>query len=356
MSEFAGISTLSDLLAVQLNGSAIEYGLDKLNAEVVKSLDSYNKQLTEMNSKYCETVSEQVKVFGTNDTISMVKVDEFGSAPSKMTKGTWEVAFPLEKYSSKIGYTFDWLQLASVDEVNQKLMNLQTSHALETIKDMKKALFTMNSNVVFADKYDNGHEITLRGFWNGDGSKIPANASGTTFNGATHTHYIGSASGTLAGSDIDALIALVTEHDNTQNLMIAVNVADASKLDSFTDFKALSSPFIKNDDGTFETMEYNDFENRKIGYWAGYIPVYVKRFVPKNYIICMSLGNGMSKPLGFRQHKVASLRGLRLNSENPNSLLIAKEAIAYQGFGVLNRSAGAVLQLNADSYTAPTIA
>lgn len=358
MANFTGISTLSDLTAVQLNGSAIEYGLDKINVEIVKSLDTYNKQVSELMSGYAENVTEQVKVFGMGDSLDMVEADEFGKARTKNTAGTWEVAFPLRKFMVGIGYTFDWLQLASVQDVNKKFIGLQIGHQKEIVKQMKKALFTLNNNVSFVDSYDNGETLTIRGFWNADSSKIPANASGTTFNGASHTHYIGSTSGAVANADVDAVITLVTEHDQTDDLILAINVADVSKIKALTGFTALSSDKL-NYGGTVSTVDKlnnNDLSNRCIGLWQEYIPVWVKPFVPANYMLCLSLGANMGKPLGFRQHKVAAMRGLRLNSKSQLEPMLCEEGVAFSGIAVLNRSAGAVLQLNANSYTAPTIA
>jgi hypothetical protein len=358
MATFTGISTLSDLTTQVLKGSAIEYGLDKLNAEIVKSLNTYNKQVSELMNDYAESVSEQVKVFGMNDTIDGVESDEFGKSRTSKTAGKWEVAFPLKKYIFGVGYSFDWLQTASVQEVNKKFIDLQIGHQKNIVKQMRTALFTMNSNVTFVDSFFNGETLTLKGFWNADSSNIPANAAGTTFAGASHTHYAGAVSGSVAATDIDSLVSNVTEHDCTQNLLIGINAADAATVKALSGFTALSSSLLNYSGvtSTVQTLDLTDLNNRVIGLWKDSVPVWVKPFVPAHYMVCMSLDNPMGKPVGYRQHHVAALRGLRLNSKSALEPMITEEGISFEGMAVMNRSAGAVLQLNNSTFSAPTIA
>lgn len=359
MATFNGISTLDQLNAVELNGSAIEYGLDRINVEVNKTLQMYNKQVDELlSAEICENLTEQVKVFNTGEIGEGIEGNEFSRGMTMNTNGIWQVGFILKKYLFNVGYTFDWLQIASVGEVSRKLIELQGMHQKNTRKQIMKALFTLNTNDTSRDEFDNGEEVTVRGFWNADSSNMPANAAGKTFDGSSHSHYLGSVSGSVAASDINGLINTIVEHDVTEGLFLAINPEDTSTIEAFTsNFTPLASPVMNYNvtDVTKLTQTSDDMNNRQIGFWNRWIPVWTKPYVPQHYMTCLSTGNSMGKPIGRRLHKVSAMRGLRLNSTSLMEPLITERAISFEGYGILNRSAGGVLLMNNSSYSAPTL-
>jgi len=357
---FTGISTLSDLNIQQLNGSATVYGLDKINAEIVKSLDNYNTQVSELLSMYAEPVEIQTKVFDLASDLTMTETDEFGKSRTKANTGKWTVSFPIRKFVSGVGYSLEWLQRATVGEVNRKFMDLQLAHQKNYVKQVKTAIFTSASST-FVDEHFNGETLVLKPFWNADANhndSIPANANGDTFAVASHTHYIGSTSGSVAAADIDALVELVTEHDMTENVIIAINAADLDTIKALTTgFTALSSTLMNYSgvNSTVQKLDLSNLANRPVGLWKESYMIWVKPYVPANYAVCMCLDNSMGKPLGYRQLPFANMKGLKLNNKYAGEPMIADEAICFEGLSIMNRSAGACLQLNNSSYTSPTI-
>jgi hypothetical protein len=354
MATFTGISSLADLNIQTLKGSAKTYGLQKINAEIQKDLANYNSQVSEMMASFCENLTEQVRVFNTTNQITMNEVDEFGKSRTKSDSGRWDVSFPVRKFIAGVGYSLEWLNRATVQEISDKFTALQLAHQKNIVKQTKQAIYTSGSSS-FVDEHFNGETLTLRSFWCNDGATIPVNSAGSSF--TAHTHYIGSSSGSVAATDVSALVLKVTEHDQTDDLMLVIHPNNYDAIAALTGFTALSSSVLSYD-GTTSTVvkiDNSNLTNRMVGYWKNSIEIWVKPWAVENFMVCLATGSPDGKPLGFRQLPWNDLQGLKLNSLYENEPLVAQEGIAYEGMSVLNRSAGAVLQLNSSSYTNPTI-
>jgi hypothetical protein len=174
----------------------------------------------------------------------------------------------------------------------------------------------------------------------------------------SHTHFIGSSSGSVAASDISALTKLITEHDITEDLMIVIHNNDYDTIAALTGFTALSSSLLNysGETSTVVKLDNSNLNNRMVGLWKNSIPVWVKPFAVEHYALCLGLGSADGKPLAYRQLKWPTTQGLKLSSTSPTEPIICEQAIAFEGFAVLNRSAGAVLQLNNSTFSNPTIA
>lgn len=75
---------------------------------------------------------------------------------------------------------------------------------------MTAAIFG-KANYSFVDWLGDGTTLAIKKSLNADGGAIPNAPDGTTFAG-TDQHYAGTAGASLAYTDIDTLIANVTEH------------------------------------------------------------------------------------------------------------------------------------------------
>lgn len=91
-----------------------------------------------------------------------------------------------------------------------------------------------------------------------------------------------------------------------------------------------------------------------VGIWDGAYEVWVKPWAIDGYITCLATGG--DKPLAWRELPYASMRGLKLDSMTTVNPIVAQSATRYAGVGVANRSAGAVLYVNATTWADPTIA
>lgn len=349
-SAVTGTYSVDDLLAVR-NASAADFGADKIFDALKADLSFYNGLVQEQLSLFAQPLTEQMRVYGGSVLHQMTEVDEFGAAPGKKAYITGDVSFPLRLYSSSIGWTQKYLDIASPSELMSEYLAVRSGHSYEITRQIKKAIYNKD-NYTFVDRLTNGVTLTIRRFVNADGQPIP-DFEGKSFDGSTHTHYLARAS-TLANSDINGLVSTVTEHGHTRGLMLIVSLASKASLTALSGFTPLGNAVMVYNatDTTKVTLDNTDLNNQHIGFW-GDIPVWVKPYAVDNYILCICTEG--EKPLGFRQRPQDSLKGLRLVSEIPGFPLVSKSFEAEFGLAVNARTAGAVLYIGGTTWANPTI-
>jgi hypothetical protein len=336
--------TLTNLdLSKQIFTSAVDYGLDKIYDFINQDLASYNASVREMMAEFCEATQKQTVVFDGSSNMAFEEADEFGVPTSKKDNSRWDVSFPVRKFIAGLGWTQDFLSMKTPAELEVSYTKLKTAHAKNIIKMIKRAIFN-NVNYSFVDTHYNAATLTVRRFWNADGSTMPNNSNGTAFDGTTHTHYLASAA--VSNADIDGAISTVREHDQTLGVRIYVNGANISDLEAIvtTKFKALSSALLvySGENSTVAKLDNRDISNYLAGIWDGLYEVWVKPWVPEDYITVLA-SEMPDKPLAFRELPFASMQGLKLDSMVSVQPLVSQSASHFAGVGVLNRSAGSVL-------------
>jgi len=346
-----GTYSVDDLLAVRY-ASAAEFGADKIFDALKADLSFYNGMVKEQLSLLAEPLTEQSRVYGGSTLHQMTQVDEFGVAPSQKAHVTSDVSFPLRLFSSSIGWTQKYLDIASPNELMSEYLAVRSGHSYEITRQIKKAIYN-SSNYTFVDKLTNGVSLTVRRFVNADSQPIP-DYNGNSFTASSHTHYIAKAASSLANTDIDGLVTKVTEHGHTRGLMLVIALANKATVTALTGFTPLGSAVMVYNatDTTKTVLDNTDLNNQHIGYW-GDIPVWVKPYAVSNYVLCVSVDG--EKPLGFRERKQDSLKGLRLVSDVPGYPLVSKSFEAEFGIGVNCRTAGAVLYIGGTSWADATI-
>jgi len=318
-------------------------------------LANFNGQVSEVMGELCEKTTEQAKVFGLASDTDFAEIDEFGVPVTQKSSGSFEVAFPVKKYAYGLGWTSDYLAMKTPAEIAASYTTLQAKDKKNIVRMVKQAIFN-STNYTFKDEFYNGVSLTVRRFWNNDGASVPVNSQGTSF--ASHTHYKAvAASGSPTNAEIDALVSNVTEHDLTEGVGIYINASNVSKLEaiSSTKFKKLRSDLMvyNASDVTRDALNVTDISNYQVGIWDGLYPVFVKPWIPANYILALAIGD--DKPLAWRELPFSNMQGLKLDAMVSAMPLVAQNAVRFAGVGVLNRSAGAVLYIGGTSWANPTI-
>lgn len=348
-----GINTLQDLQLIK-KASAAEFGLDTINKVLQADLANFNAAMNDQLRLLAEPLTEQSRIYGTSGALAFDELDEFGVPVSRKNTVGETVSFPLRLFATSIGFTQRAFALKTPADLAEKVLQGQRGYAERVIKEVKKAIFN-NTNYTFVDSLYNGVSLGVKRFINADSSVIPVAPDGSTFDGATHTHYIARVAA-LANSDIDAVLGLVSEHGLTSGLKLFINKADVSTLSGLasTKFVPLSSAFINYSatDSTIVRADMADTANYLAGYWGGLYEVWVKPWVPANYMLAAAVDEP-EKPLGYRQ--LPGLQGLRIDAEYEQFPLVAKNMVAQFGFGVWNRLAGAVLYTGDTTWANPTI-
>jgi len=345
-----GLFSISDLRSVTY-ASAMKYGLDTINQVLAADLAQYNAMVTEQMAFLADPLTEQARVYGTSAKIDMVEMDEYGRPVTKKNSVGQTVAFPIKTFASALGWTEKYLQLHTPAELVAQYDQIRRGHADQMIYQIKSAIFN-NTNYTQTDPF-NAVSLAVKRLINADSSTIPE-FGGSTFAGASHTHYMATASGSYAATDIDSLISNVTEHGMTKGIKIFVNGADIAAISALTGFTALSSSLLFAASGTNQKLDVSDVSNYCSGLWDGLYEIWVKNLmIPSGYIMAVATEE-TEKVLGFRQLPQAELQGLRIDSMFTDHPLVAQNAEAIFGFGVWNRLGAAVMS-KVDTWANPTL-
>jgi hypothetical protein len=354
MAPRTGTYTLDDLLAAQFaTVRAIEFGVDQLVAVLQADLEVHNSIMEDLLGEFADPTFDIFRRQGTSTDGSFVEVDELGRGPTQKIKAGQTVGFPLRKFQHPIGWTQDYQDRATVQDFAQSQVNAQKAHRRLVARELKRALYGA-TNYTWVDIYSpHAIDVPVKAFWNADSAGIPDGPNGEVFNGATHTHYIGSA--TLTTAAVDSTINTIVEHGFGSRIRIYINKADQAAWQALSGFQAYVIADLTLGTGagipTNANLDTTRLDNRAIGRY-GAAEIWVKPWAIANYAVALSSGSDQ-KPLAWRRDTVRP--GLYTAAQLNQFPLIAEYMQAFLGFGVWNRGNGAVLQFNNASYTTPTI-
>ncbi len=353
-----GTHTIADLAQNQIATTTVqEFGLENLNEAIQADLEMHNRRIDEMLSELVEQNDERSTIYGTNAQGEAVQKDEYTRAPTQKITGGSKVEFPLDGYEYGIGWTAEYLRAASVQDMAKGTISARQAHVRQIAKDLRTALFSP-TNTTWTDRLYDSMELAVKRLVNGDSLPIPNGPNGETFDAATHTHYdaIDWAAANVAARDafVRGQITDVVEHGHGADLRVFINRAqetDFRGLDGFEPLTLATMVYRGTDTAAGPALDVTKIDNRQIGYYDG-IPVWTKPWVPPLYDLIFASGDPM-KTLRMRQSP-RHPRGLFIAADIIVHPLQARYMNFYHGFGVHNRTNGAVGYLGGGTYTAPT--
>ena len=280
--------------------------------------------------------------------------------------------------SFSIGYDFGWFDLAKrftwqflADADSQQVEALHSA-ALDAdnrlvFTTVLSALYGNENRVAIVDEL----EVPVKALYNADGT-VPPTYKTNTFDG-THNHYLVSGGTAIVSEDLDDLYEHLRHHgyssENGVQQIVAVNSREGKAIRKFRvadgdtyDFipavgepqDRILNPGQQITGGAIGAV-YNGL--RAIGKYGDMIIVEDDLF-PVGYVLVVGSGGSMNlnNPVGIREHKSPSLRGLRLVKGPENDYpLIDSFYIRGIGSGVRQRGGSAVMQIKATgSYVPPT--
>lgn len=351
MTTNVGTYDISTLLAARFQ-SAAAFGLDTIRQVLEADLAAHNAIVEQMVSEMCEITTDRQRKYGSSVAGEMVEVDEYGRAPTQAPVAGATVGFPLKLFQFPLGWTNKYLEVATPADLAQGVLAAQTAHLRAIQRDIKKAVY-LSSNYTFNDHLIDKVDLSVKRFVNADSAVIPNGPNGETYDGATHTHYVGEAS--LTAGYLKAIINDVIEHGHGGAVKCAINKTDETAVRALTGFVAYPDPRIvfRASDTPGQTLDISRLDNRAIGIFEG-AEIWVKPWAIANYVFPWDAGSP-NKPLAFRQRAQTTLQGLRIAAELNTFPLIARYMEAEFGIGVWTRTNGAVLYFANATYADPTI-
>lgn len=320
-------------------------------------LDIQNARLRESLNVLADfTTDIEVPAYGL--IVGSMELFEIGEGPStpppqKIGVELGNMGFPLRRYSATIQWDRDYIENATVQELAAQTDEALRASRLRTQVNVRRAIF-QHTNYSFRDRFMSKRLLAVKALVNADGMPIPYGPNGETFNEATHTHYLATAS--LTAGDVTALVNTVGEHWEEGRLRLYINTAQEPALTAMPNFTPFPpenvTPVAGQQYAIGGTLDPRRTANRDIGLWNGYVLVTVRQWMPAGYMFCIN--EGQPKPLVVRERRPGSAQ-LRLIAEYDTHPLQARKWLLEMGVAVKNRLNGAVLYIGGGSYVAPTI-
>jgi len=352
----AQYGTLYSLDLGQAQLTVLEYGEDLLAASIEADMTAHQLQTRDMVSALCDISTDQLRRYGGADYLPLARLDQFGRADAMKVNAGATVGFPLNRNGRSLQWSATWFAEHSPNDMLMQVDALQDGDVRTIQSDIKRALF-VPTNFSFVDEFVNWVTLPVKALLNADSAPIPPGPNGEVFDPTTHTHYLATASGTWANSDLDALIKTVVEHYAAGAVKVLINQAQEPSVRGFAGFIAyqpvmvmpsITAPSVNPQVIALNTQQLN---NRAIGVYGNFAAeIVIKPWVPANYAFCYL--DGAPKPLVLRERRPGSF-GLHLVADQELYPLRAQGMENNYGIGVWNRPNGACQQVNATSYTVP---
>ncbi|MCC6271416.1 MAG: hypothetical protein IT190_09070 [Microbacteriaceae bacterium] len=351
----AGTLTVADLQSNRFQ-SAAEFGLSTIQQVLEADLAAYNQVVDAMLGDLATPTTDRQRIYGASASGEMYEADEFDRAVGDKAAGGTTVGFPLKKFTKALGWTRDYFLQATPADIAESMLSIQAQHTRAMRREIQRAIFT-GTNTTFRDRFVSPQiDLAVKAFVNADSAEIPNGPNGETFTAASHTHYdfLDATSPTAAA--LLATVNDVVEHGHGGMVKLNINRAAEDAVRALSGFTPYADPRMvyRTADTPGTTLDISRLDNRPIGL-LGAAEVWVRSWVPSGYAFAYD-ASGELKPLAYRQHPVAGLQGLRIAARLEDYPLYADQMESYFGFGVWNRTNGAVLYWasGAVAYVAPT--
>jgi len=351
-----GTLSIPDLQAAT-NQSVAAFGEDRTFGALQANLDAYNGIVREMVAEIAEPTTDRLRRYGGVSRMEMVPADEYGRANAQKVTTGQNIGFPMDNYQIAVQWTRKYFQMHTPAELAGQYLAMREADSQRILAELQRAIYTPTNRLTYVDRFVDNVALPVRALANATaGDTLPVGPSGTAFDGATHTHYLASA--TLTPAALSALITTVREHAITGQVRLYISATNEAAVRAMTtNFTAYLDARIvpaQNTQQATATLDVNDATNRPIGIFDT-AEVWVKPWVLANYPVAIRMG-GPTMPLVFRTRDGGALADLQMVSDWDQFPLRAQHFEREFGIGVFGRVDAAVLQANNAVYTAPVIA
>lgn len=351
-----------DTLATATNTTVTAFGEDRAFAEIDAALAAHNRLEQELLGNFVERTQDKLRRYGSQDSMSMDELDEFGRPDAQKLSAGTTVGFPLRLYGTTLQWTRKFFQNAMASELAAQTAGAMDADSRIIQREIKRALF-YPTNVTFVDRLTDGVSLPVKRLVNADSQEMPLGPNGETFTASSHTHYLYTASTSLAAADLSGLIEAVVEHHASGQAQVWINRAQETAVRGLTGFTAyLDARIIPADTATRTGANLSSYNlnDRAIGVFsAGGVSaeVWVKpaSLIPSGYLLAWVDG---APPVLAMRTRNANSGNLELVADDEAHPLRARSFEREFGVGVFTRTAAAVLFVDAGSagaYTTPTI-
>ncbi|MBN3962247.1 hypothetical protein [Nostoc sp. NMS8] len=328
---------------------------------ILRELEMDLAYYTDMNTRFfaplVENVSTPQKVVKYYDGEDLESYTEAARPTSRETVWDYTQEIPFQEFFTALTLTSRAVRLMTSEEVAGYVQAKLSSFQKSRFSSLRQALFT-NTNRVVIDSI-NKYQTTSLPFYNSDTSVAAPPVRGYNFQAGDLQHYNAVASaGNPTLAEIRSKLIDKVRHHGFRQLEIWVSDYDYS-FENLAGFVPAENQIGRNLE--INTAGANGDRQRPLSPFEGLVgfvsnvPIIKTPITPVGYAVCIGADGGANRtPLLSRQPQVASLAGLQTDVKSTFAL---ENTIMSEGWGYApnHRGAAAVLQLNATSYTAPTV-
>jgi len=351
-----GTHSATDLLSVT-NQSIADFGEENVAQSFAAELAAHNALVANMLAELCSFGDEQITMYGGASDIVAIDTDEFGLSDAQKPATGVNVGFPLRNWDVTLQWTRLWMTMNTPADAAKSLDAAKTADLKAIQRSIRRAIYTSTNNLTYVDRRSrNMAVLPIRAFLNADATTIPVGPNGEAFVGASHTHYLATAS--LVAANVSALISTVTEHSIDGEVRLYVNAADEAAIRAMTanftpyyDSRITPATNAAAGNGALNVTNTN---NRAIGVFNN-AEVWVKPWVLASYPVAIRLGGTGVKPIRART-RTGTLTGLgafEMRYEHEHYPLRADVMSREIGFAPHDRASVATLFTAGASYTIP---
>ncbi len=359
-----GYNTAGDILTKTADGM----DLNKLWTEFQTAVQAMNEARSLIVSLLTFTVTENIERVQQISSTDFEEASEFGEPRGARPKGAHQnLGYDFKWYDLAARFTWKFLADAPASQVEAiNAMALEADNRMVFTKVMKALYRNVNRSAEI-----DGLEVPVYPLYNGDGTVPPAYKT-NTFDG-THNHYLASGAATVDSGDLDDMYEHLRHHgysmENGVAYILLVNSAQAKKIRTFKVATGATWDFIPSTGQPAQLLDRDvvlfggtqppaTYGGLSVAGRYGPMLVLEDDMFPVGYMVLIGSGGpeNLANPVGIREHKNESLRGLRLvKGPNPDYPLI--DSFYQRGFGtgVRQRGGAVVMQITTNaSYAPPT--
>jgi len=312
-------------------------------------------------------VTENIETVAQLSSAKFERASEYGEPRGIRQKpSSFSIGYDFGWYDLGARYTWQFLADASAGQVTAIHSAALDADNRLMFEVVLSALYNNANRTAVIDNL----EVPVKALYNADGT-VPPTYKTNVFDG-THNHYLVSGAATIVSEDVDDLIEHLRHHgyDKTNGVtqVLLVNSREGKVIRQFRQTAGDTYDFIP------ATSEPQDLileatqtvsGGRPSGTYGGLnvigkygdVLIIEDDLFPVGYVVIVGTGGrqNLNNPVGLRQHKNASLRGMRLvKGRDADYPLIESFYNRGVGTGIRQRGGSAVMQITANaSYTAP---
>lgn len=354
MGKYGTLSMLEDLAA---DNDPVAGREEYIAQRFREALDAHNANFREMVGILAETTNQAQMPYGGADEAIIVELDEYGAADASKVEAFGNLGLPLRNFGGTVQWTSLWFEMHSAADMAKQLDAFATRDIRMFQEQIRRTYFRPTNTVGYFDKRQTKLTYDLKALLNADGQAIPTAPNGKTFDGATHTHYLASA--TYDEAAVSQLLDTVVEHGIDGSLQLFIAREDEETVRGFTGFAPYLDRRVTVTGAAqvgSEALDTESVDNRAIGVWNG-AEVWVKPWVPGGYASANDVG-AAEKPIAIRT-RTGDLTGpgaFRMVGEHEHFPLRAQHLAREYGVGVVGRHKAAVLYTGGTTYVEPATA